>query len=75
MSGAVFVLTHEAALRNAGVDPGEDETLCLLQDELGEVQEQVRKLHLQMKEDERMAKEAAAREYAARAPLLWGGGA
>jgi hypothetical protein len=65
MTGASFVLTHEQALRVAGVDPETDPTLRLLKEELREVQEQVRELRQQMKEQDRQAKEAAAREYGA----------
>ncbi len=66
MQGASFILTHEAALRNSGTDPATDETLIMLKEELSEVREQMRRLRTQMKEDERLANEAAAREYADR---------
>jgi hypothetical protein len=63
MQGASFMLTHEAALRNAGVDPSSDETLLMMKEELAEVREQMRRLRQQMKEDERVAKENASKDY------------
>jgi hypothetical protein len=51
MQGASFILTHEAALCNAGVDPTGDETLIMLKEELAQVLEQMCLLCVQMKDD------------------------
>ena len=53
MQGSMFLLKHEAALWEAGMDPAEDETLQMMKEEMVEVRKQLRQLRQQMKEQER----------------------
>ncbi len=74
LQGAAFILTHEAALRAAGRDPEADETMIMMKEQVAEVLQQMLQLSVQMQEDARAAKEAAAKEYVSRASVGDGGG-
>ncbi len=57
-----FILKHQAALREAGLEPARDDTLLMFKEELAEVQEQVLRLSVVMKEDKEKAKALFAGE-------------
>ncbi len=65
MEGASFILKHEA-IRAAGSDPSQDPVLTMITEEMQEVQEQVKRLWVLMKEQDgglvQMPREGRARE-------------